>query len=150
MNQLNDRISYTKGTFVCKEELSKEIARRIINAGAYQIADELGVRINNFKDVPSGCVGILRLDPTETTERLFGFIPIKDEIRRPHIGTLYVDGMRGAVPNSFWVMEVYGRKNIPELTNLAKGFLLSKKDLRIQIDLKSEQEKLEKFYPDDF
>ena len=70
-------------------------------------------------------------------------IPNTKKLRALHTGTLWFDNkLRGAKENTNWVLEVYGRENMPSLTNLFID-LSEQYEVTIEIRLESENSRLE-------
>jgi hypothetical protein len=132
---LDERIRYY-------ESPTYAIAKTIKDKG-YQIADSTGMRVS---EPPNHVLGIL--EPKEPIEKSFLGFKWKRKQRALHIGTLWLaNDARGAKPDENWVLEVYGRNNVPKLTELVREFSEPKK-VSVQVRLHSEQPRVETYWSD--
>jgi len=127
--KLEERISYYESpTYAIAETLREK---------GYQIADTEGVRVLELDELSHYYLGIL--EPQEPIElRLLGLnFPKKQKAL--YLGTLWVDNQsRGAIPDKNWVLDVYGRDNVPKLMELVKE-LSEPNNVCVQVGLVSEQ-----------
>jgi len=112
---------------------------KYLRARGYEIASLIGVRVREpSKDV----IGILK--PRPPLVRFF-FFRVKQ--RALFIGVLWFTS-RGADPEKLWILDVYGRENIKEMTELAEK-LSQEFSVSIRVILDKERTDLES-YPSDF
>jgi len=132
---LDERISY-------HESPTYAIARTLKDKG-YQIADSTGMRVSE----PSHDVlGIL--EPRNPIEKSFLGFKWNKKQRALYEGTLWINNQaRGAKPDENWVLEVYGRNNVPKLTELVRE-LSEPKGVSVQVRLDSEQARVETYLSD--
>jgi len=128
---LTQKVSY-------HESLIYAIAKTLKDKG-YQIADCGGMEVS---EPQHDVLGILK--PRDSVEKSFlGFKWYRKQ-RALYLGNLWIDNQaRGASPQN-WVLEVYGRDNIPKLTELARE-LSEPTEASVQVILDSEQERLERY-----
>lgn len=114
-------------TFHDYSEDPVKIAAEKFQKKGYVIANCAGIREpNNYKLIRDGSVGIL--DPRN---RVRG--------RTAHIGTLWFeDGKRGAIKDKNWVLEVYGRQYVSQLTELVEE-ISEPSGLSVQVKLREEE-----------
>jgi hypothetical protein len=78
-----------------------------------------------------------------------GFLGFMHKQRALYIGSLFFNNdERNAIPDENWVLEVYGREHVKELTELAKDISAPYK-VNVQIRLEKEESE-EALYPGDF
>lgn len=132
---LDERISY-------HESPTYEIARKLKDKG-YQIADFAGIRVS---EPQHDVLGIL--EPRDPIEKSFlGFKRNKKQ-RALYIGTLWINNQeRGAKSDENWVLEAYGRNNVPKLTELVRE-LSESKGVSVQVRLEREQSRVEMYVSD--
>lgn len=125
-------VSQTKVTY---QETPAYAIARILNEKGYQIADSLGMKI---EEPEHSVLGIL--EPRETTK---GFLGIKTRQRALFPGVLYLDENHGLKDNKQWVMKIYGRENIPKMKKLAEEISAQYDNVGIKIILDSENPRFE-------
>ncbi len=132
---LDERISY-------HESPAYDVARALRDRG-YEIASGTGLR----RSEPShNVVGILK--PRDPVQKSFLGPKWDSKQRALYLGTLWLDNRaKGAKHDENWVLEVYGRDNVPELTELVKG-LSEPKKVSVQVRLDSEQPRVETYLSD--
>ena len=112
------------------------VAKHLIEKG-YKTADYLGVPV---REPDKRAIGILKPRPPVVKRYLF-FRRKMVEQRALFLGVLWFTS-RGADPEKLWILHVYGRENVQEMTELAeelrKGFSVD-----IHVILDSERTKLE-------
>ncbi len=119
-----------------------EIARKLRQMG-YEIADCIGMRQN---EPDRDSVGILQLrDPVQKS---FLGIKYNKKQRALYLGTLWLDNPpRKAKEDEKWILDVYGKENISQLTDVVKK-LSESYSIKFQVELKTENPKLETFLDD--
>ena len=133
--KLDGRISY-------HESPTSGIARTLRGKG-YHIANHAGVRVSEpLQDV----LGIL--EPKEPIKKSFLRSILNMEKRDLYIGTLFVDKESiGARPDENWILEVYGRDNVPKLTELVREHS-EPRNVSVQVRLISDQPRVEREWSD--
>ena len=132
-NSSDERVTY-------KESVAYAIAETLREKG-YEVASCSGMRQT---EPDHNVIGIL--NPKNSIQK--SFLGIKGYKRASFLGTLWLENeSRGAEENKKWVLEVYGRENIPELTELVKE-LSGPSGVRVQVILDSEQPVFEKHLSD--
>jgi len=95
------------------EYYTTEIANFLKEKG-YEISDMVGIRLD--KPLPF-VIGILE---PRGYYNLFG---LKIRRRASHIGTLWLDNyIKGAKPDSKWVLSVYGKDSLNKLSEILEDF----------------------------
>jgi len=124
------------------ESPTYEIADTLLSIG-YQIANCCGMKISKpAHDV----LGIL--EPRSPIKKKFLCFRGEEKQRALYIGTLWLDNnAREAKPDRNWVLEVYGRDNIPKLIQLVKK-LSEPRKVNVQIRLESEEPEEESYASD--
>ena len=108
-----------------------------LRARGYKIADYLGVRV---REPDKRAIGILKPRPP-VVKRSFFFRRKMLEQRALFLGTLWFTE-RGADPEKLWILNVYGRENIQEMTELAEK-LSQEFSIDIRVVLDKERTELE-------
>ena len=128
-----DRITY--------HENSVAVARTLRDRG-YDIADSNGIRQS---EPDKYVVGILK--PGQPIQN--SFLGFKwDSLEALYIGRLWLkDQATGAKLDENWVLEIYGRAYVPELTELVKE-LSEPHQTQVQIRLESEKPFIERYLSD--
>ena len=131
---VDDKITY--------QEYATDVAK-ILREKGYDIADPICIRKEEpDKDV----VGILK--PRNPIQKSFLGIKWNKKQRALYIGTLWLENQpRGARFDENWVLEVYGRDQIPELTEVV-GELSRKYQINVQTRLVAEEPCVEKYSSD--
>jgi len=131
---IDDRLTY--------HENSVAVAKTLKDRG-YDIASSTGLRQSEpDRDV----VGILK--PREPVQKSFLGVRWNSQQRALYIGTLWLENQaRGAKLNENWVLEVYGRAYVPELTELVKE-LSEPHQAQVQIRLNAEKPRVETYLSD--
>ena len=115
------------------------IARTLREKG-YEIADGRGRRQTEPKH---SVVGILK--PRDPIQKSFLGIKWNKGQKALYLGTLWLNSqLMGARSDENWVLEVYGRENVPELTKLVEE-LSEPSSTRVQVTLGREQPKVETY-----
>lgn len=135
-NSLDKRISYY-------ENPAYKLERDLLDKG-YEIANLNGVRESKLNH----CVfGILKPRRDIIKKSFLGFKSNKKQ-RALFLGRVWLsDQDFGAKPDKRWVLEVYGRQNIEELTGLIKE-LSEPSGVDVQVRLGSEESKFEAYIMD--
>lgn len=132
---LDERVSY-------HESPAYTVARKLRDKG-YEIASCIGLKRT---EPDHNVVGILK--PRDHIQKSFLGLKWDSKQRALHLGTLWLDNRaKGAKYHKNWVLEVYGRDNVPELTELVKE-LSETSGARVQIRLGSEQPRVETYFSD--
>jgi len=131
---IDDRVTYYENSVA---------VAKILRERGYYIACSTGVR----KSEPNyNVVGILK--PREPAQRSFLGFKWNSQQRAVYIGTLWLENQsRGAKLDKNWVLEVYGRDYVPELTELVKE-LSELHQIQVQIRLDSEKPYTETYLSD--
>ncbi len=139
-NRLDERISYWENPAY---GISRVVAEVIRNEG-YNIANCSGFRIEN----PSyDVIGVL--EPRESIERKFWKIKCMEEQRGLFIGRVWMDNdVRKARPDDNFVLEVYGRENVPKMSKLAENLVKKIEGVKIKIVLEDENVRYEEYESD--
>ena len=133
---LDERIDYN-------EHPVYEIATTLREKG-YQIANCIGIR--QAEPEPKHSVGILK--PRRDIQKSFLGIRWNKRQRALYLGTLWLDNKaKGAKNNENWILEVYGRENIKELSELVKE-LSEPRNVNFKVILDMDQSR-EESYPSD-
>ena len=134
----DDRIKF----YDYNQRTSYVLAKSLRQIG-YEIADPLGMRLS---DPRYDVIGILK--PREPLQKSFLKIKYKEDQRALFIGTLWLNNLsRGVTENKKWILEVYGRDNVRELTDLVREFS-EPCGVEVDVNLTQEHSALEKFYSD--
>jgi len=116
---------------------------KLLRERGYEIADCIGMRTH----MPDrDAVGILK--PRPPVEKKFLFFHRKVKQRALFIGVLWLDNkLRGAKIDKTWILEVYGREYVQELTELAKELEKThSKDIHVVLEV--EKTELETYLSD--
>jgi len=98
------------------ESPAYEIAAQMKERG-YAIADENGKPLDNPKE---NVIGILREKRLSKIQGMLHIELFKD-LEIPYLGNLWLnDTSRGASPTVKWVLEAYGKRNVPKLIDLCR------------------------------
>lgn len=126
------------------ESPSFDIANHLLKSG-YEIASSDG---EGVEEPNAGCVGILQ--PMPSVEKYFLGFKRRKQRRSLHIGTIWVQNKSiNAIDNKRWVLHIFDRTKIVELTSIFKE-LAEKKQIDLHIELKTENPKEEKHWSDNF
>ena len=129
---LDQKVTYS-------EVASVKVAMEFRSKG-YKIADNDGREVN---EPDKNVMGIL--NPREPIKRRFLFFKWNKEQRALYEGRLWFNNDSiGAEPTKSWVLEIYGRENVPRLTEIVKG-LSESSQVNLSIELSSENSKLEQY-----
>ncbi len=128
-NSIDEKITY--------HENSVAVAKNLRERG-YTIASSTGIR---QREPDRDVIGILK--SREPIQKNFLGFKWNKQQRGLYIGTLWLENQaRGAIHNENWVLEVYGRDYVPELTKLVKE-LSEQHQAKVQIILDSEKPRVE-------
>ncbi len=131
---IDDRVTYHENTVAVTKTLRDR---------GYDIANSAGLRQS---EPDKGAVGILK--PREPIQKSFLGFKWNNQQRALYIGTLWLENQaRGAKLDENWVLEVYGRDYVPELTELAKE-LSEPHQTQVQIRLDTEKPRVETYLSD--
>jgi len=111
---------------------------KYLRAKGYEIADCLGIRV---REPSKNVIGILK--PRPPVVRFF-FFRVKQ--RALFLGVLWFT-KRGATPEKLWILDVYGRENIQEMTELTEK-LSQEFSVDIRLNLDDEMTILETYLSD--
>jgi hypothetical protein len=118
------------------------VARTLRNRG-YEIASCTGLRQT---EPNHNVVGILK--PRDSVRKSFLGLKWDSKQRALYLGTLWLNNQtKGTKHDENWVLEVYGRDNVPELTELVKE-LSEPSGAHVQVRLDSEQPRVEAYLSD--
>ncbi len=133
---IDDKVKYTEG--------SVGVARFLKQRG-YELANSNGYK----QDEPSqDVVGILK--PREPISHQFLGFKWDSEQSALYIGRLWLENLReGATLENKWVLEVYGRAHVLELSEVAKD-LAKEYEIGLDIKLRRELPYVESKRDDDF
>jgi hypothetical protein len=112
----------------------------LLKAG-YVLASVSGIRFNDQRPDELDSVGILRNLPRKY---IFGWIPLPQ--KREWIGSIYFSEKGRGANNTNWVIEVFGRDNLPIFREIADA-LLEKFHVDIHVRLEH-TDALAEQYPD--
>jgi hypothetical protein len=119
--------SYYGPSYSVSEELRKR---------GYEIAGHMNLRIPRQKNPMSAFIGILK-NQKPVQKKIFG-IKLNRERKAVYLGRLWFNNeSKMAVEDEKWVLDVYGRRNLSELTKLLNSI---SKDygVKVKVNLKSE------------
>lgn len=124
------------------ESPSFDIANHLLKRG-YEISSSDGEKV---EEPNTDCVGILQ--PMPSVEKSFLGFKRKKKRRSLHIATIWVENKSiHAVDDKRWVLHIFDRTKIVELTSLFKE-LVEKKQVDLHVELKTEKPKEETFFAD--
>ncbi|MBI2542736.1 MAG: hypothetical protein HYW24_00935 [Candidatus Aenigmarchaeota archaeon] len=126
MDDLSQRITY--------HEIATFNVAKILKEKGYQLADSDGVRV---KEPNRDYIGILE------PKRFLGLELSGIIMPASYIGTLLLNG-QGATFDGKWILDVYGRNNVPKMTELMKE-LAQSHNVQVAITLASEKSKARTF-----
>lgn len=130
-DSLDKRVSYY-------ESPACEIAIKLRQMG-YETANFLGIR-NTEPEKDN--IGILK---SRNIQKSFLGIKYTKKYRALHIGTLWFDEpQRKTKEDKKWRLDVYGKRNLPQLTDIVKNLSKPYK-AKVQVELKEEYPKGETF-----
>jgi hypothetical protein len=132
---LDERIQY-------EESPLYKIAQSLKDKG-YILASNTGVREKEVYD--RNCIGILK--PRKPIIKKFLGIKIPIHQRALYIADLWLKNEAREAGYSNWVLDINGRENVNELTELVKE-LSEPTKAKVKIRLKSEESKLETYMSD--
>jgi len=139
---MNDRVEFVD----YRESLSIQVGRFLLSKG-FDLASSNGLAEHTL--VQSGSLGILLRDP-EAKPRKYLFGLITREPRRMFLGTVWFSNSPRGASEQNWVFEVYGRKHVELVRQLAEEMALVF-NVKIVLHLVREQPDVETFlsdYPD--
>lgn len=119
------------------------VGKWFLQEGFY-LADRYGFALNSLEALDKFSIGILKDNPEIKSEsafskKLFWLFPsLRPKNRKLFVGTIWVN-----VFEKKWNFSIYGRKNLEELTTLAKK-LGKNFDVEVLPHLQQENQKLEK------
>lgn len=119
------------------------VAARKIRAQGYATGTNYGRIEDKVGRDSAGNFVLGIIEPKQPEAKgLLGKLGIKTEQRGNRLGTLWFDDGEGAKHDEKWVLEVYGRENLPILTEIVKE-LSNLYNVKVEINLVSEKPKIE-------
>ncbi|MFH0949371.1 MAG: hypothetical protein V1802_02695 [Candidatus Aenigmatarchaeota archaeon] len=119
------------------------VINRALQEKGYQIANCAGIKV----DEPShDHIGIL--EPRAPVSRNFLGIKWHERQRALYLGTLWLTNPAIGASEEQWVLEVYGRDNVPKLTELVRE-LSEPFHVKVEVKLEKESPKLERYFVSD-
>ena len=116
-----------------------------LRAKGYTPADPDGKAHSQLSD--TGSLGILKIDPEVPAKRNVLSNRVVKEPKKAFIGLIRLGTQRDITNVTDWTIEVYGEKNVSELTQLSRE-LMATFDASINLRLVQEQQRLEYEFSD--
>ena len=135
----------TQRNITYHEPASHKVAEKIQEQG-YLISDNWGnTSISHLDDLSDWCLSILKAREGTLTRRFLCF-EWEKPLKPIYMADLILQNeYKGAKENSRWVLEVYGRDNIQELTDLV-GKIAREESVNLHVELNQERTKIAENY----